>query len=456
MAKGVPKKVKKGTPPPVDKLLKPAIGVALALVAYQFMRGLGSGIARISLINEVELREVLYGDSTSGSSSSSNNNYVVLCQSEESTAPISSVFQDAYKEKSTTATIFRVMDCQATIPSTGKSVVEEFQIDMKQRPTIFVSGPTLPKPTQVPEKHLKTGTMLNKYLRAKLEKHAVKIETTQDLRTKCLSKDVCALLLKGGKKAPSHIKDAVSKLLKEYPDVTLASVDTSVLYVLHLEEYLPEFQKDTARFVVFRKVSGSMQTTSDGGGRLITSMTAADHASYGPMSNAVAQVLQKTATMQKLSSLPQIKTRTKKLEESERAKRQRKAEQKKRQAESSSSSSSSSSSGGAGGGSGDGDDMKEERRRERERRRAEHNAAHNVKPKTPEEIAEMERKRRERMEQEAAKWNVAPDDAPPPEGDAGGSYTFDEDDYDDEEENYVVVEDVVDSDQDDEDVIDLD
>lgn len=44
MAKGVPKKQKKGQPPPVDKLLKPAIGVALALIGYQFIRGLGSGV----------------------------------------------------------------------------------------------------------------------------------------------------------------------------------------------------------------------------------------------------------------------------------------------------------------------------------------------------------------------------------------------------------------------------
>ena len=45
MSKGpiLPKK-KKGQPPPVDKLLKPAIGIALALVAYQFFRGLGSGV----------------------------------------------------------------------------------------------------------------------------------------------------------------------------------------------------------------------------------------------------------------------------------------------------------------------------------------------------------------------------------------------------------------------------
>jgi hypothetical protein len=45
MGKGsIPKKLKKGTPPPIDKLLKPAIGVALALIVYQFVRGLGAGV----------------------------------------------------------------------------------------------------------------------------------------------------------------------------------------------------------------------------------------------------------------------------------------------------------------------------------------------------------------------------------------------------------------------------
>jgi hypothetical protein len=48
MGKGsnIPKKLKKGTPPPIDKLLKPAIGVALALIIYQFVRGLGAGVRR--------------------------------------------------------------------------------------------------------------------------------------------------------------------------------------------------------------------------------------------------------------------------------------------------------------------------------------------------------------------------------------------------------------------------
>jgi len=37
-------KEKKGKPPPVDKLLKPAVGVALALLAYNFLKGLGAEV----------------------------------------------------------------------------------------------------------------------------------------------------------------------------------------------------------------------------------------------------------------------------------------------------------------------------------------------------------------------------------------------------------------------------
>ena len=442
----LPKK-KKGTPPPVDRLLLPAIGVALAIVAYKFITGLGGGIARVSVLDEAALRTVVYGESP-------DTPHAVLCHAEDSTAPLSSVFQDAHKEAASPA-VFRVVDCEAVLPTEGKSIAELLGLNLKQRPTIFVSGGSVgTKPVQVPEKQLKTGHHLTQYLRAKLEKRAVKIETTQDLRTKCLDKPVCGLLLKGGKKAPTALKDAMNTLLKEYPDVTFASVDASVLYVLHLEEYLAEFQKDQARFVVFKKVSGGQGAKE---GRLISSMVASEFVTYGPMSNTVAAVLQNTATMQKLPSLPQVKTRTKKLEESEKAKRQRKAEQKRRQAQGSGSSSSSSSSSGGDAGS---DDMKEERRRERERRRAEHYAPNNVKPKTPEELAEMERKRRARMEEEAAKWNMAPDDAPPE-----GEYTMDGEDgngggymFEDEEDDYdqVTVEEVDENQQDDEDVIDLD
>jgi hypothetical protein len=328
--------------------------------------------------------------------------------------------------------------------TSGQSIAKRFKLDVKKRPTIFLSG-AVGEPQQIPEKYLKTGHMLTQYLRGRLEKRAAKIETTQDLRSKCLNQKVCGLLLKGGKKVPSHVKDAMGKLVKEYPDAVFASVDASNLYVLHLEEYLPELVKDQARFVVFQKVSGGLKT---GDSRLVTSMIAADAGGYGPWSNAVAEVLRGTTALTKLPSLPQIKTRTKKLEEQERAKRQRKADQKRR--------TEGSSEEHAGGSASEGDDdMKSERRAERERRRQEHREKNNVREKTPEELAEIERQRRIRMEQEAAKWNMAPEDAPE-EGDRvddeGSTYTF----MEDGEEDTVVVEDLDAYDEDDEDVIDLD
>jgi hypothetical protein len=41
-----PPKKKNGTPPPIDKLLIPAIGIALALLAYQFISGIKSDVSR--------------------------------------------------------------------------------------------------------------------------------------------------------------------------------------------------------------------------------------------------------------------------------------------------------------------------------------------------------------------------------------------------------------------------
>ena len=99
---------------------------------------------------------------------------------------------------------FRLLDCQHVLQPSGKTVAERFTLDVKQRPTIFISGVT-GEPKQIPSKHLKTGKMLAKLLKGQLEPHAAKIETTQDLRVKCLDKDLCALLLKGTTKAPNYL-----------------------------------------------------------------------------------------------------------------------------------------------------------------------------------------------------------------------------------------------------------
>lgn len=243
--------------------------------------------------------------------------------------------------------------------------------------------------------------MLVKAVKNLLEPKVEKIETTQDLRSKCLEKDICGLLLKGAKQSPSYVKDAMSKLVVEFPKVTFAAVDAHVLYVKGLEvEHLPEMVPGQPRFAVFQKISGSTDASSKE--RLKTSVAAlpTSGVAYGPMSNLVAGVVQKTQEMQKVFGLPTIKTRSKKLEEEEKAKRQRRATSQQEKEDGSSSS-----------GSRDNDGSREGRRAERDRRRAEHRANNpQYREKTPEEIAEMERRRRQRMEEEAAKWNMAPED----------------------------------------------
>lgn len=161
--------------------------------------------------------------------------------------------------------------------------------------------------------------------------------------------------------------------------MALCHVDASVLFVRNLEDYLDEFSAGTHRFVVFRKVSGGLDAKSD---RLITSVAPLldKKIGYASMIDLVQSVVGGKATMTLIPALPIISTRTKKLEEAERA------------------------TFTANDGSAEG------RRLEREKRRAEHNREHNVKPKTPEEIQEMEQRRRIRMEQEAGRWSMAPDE----------------------------------------------
>lgn len=427
------KKVKPEKPPAIDKLLIPAVGVVISFVAFYFMKGLNSEIPRIDVTDELALREIFFGEGE-------GKNHVTLCHTipddeSKKALPISSVFQDAMDEitAGTTSPIasFALMDCEHTLPS-GKKIHEKFKLNLKNRPTIFVSGKVGP-PKQIGEKHLKTGHMLVKLLKGMLEPHAAKIESNKDFKSKCLNKDICALLLKGG--PPSNqLKDAFKNLLVEHEDVQFASIDSNNMMLIGLEEYLPDFQKGQQRFVVFKKISGGLEAAKDGKeaqGRLITSiLPLKDYTtSYEKISALVKGVKSGSNQTTKLSALPQVKTRSKKLEEQERAKKDRRNKKKEPNA--------------APSGSKENDGSKEGRRAERERRRKEQQMKNpNYREKTPEEIAEMERKRRERMQEEAEKWNVESEDAPPE-----GEYIEDED-----MDSWVEE----DSGEDDEDVLDLD
>ena len=162
-----------------------------------------------------------------------------------------------------------------------------------------------------------------------------------------------------------------------------------------------------SRFVVFKKVSGGLavgDNETKAEGRLKTSILALEEpgVSFGAMSSLVSGVLN-GKKMQGIPALPNIKTRTKKLEESERTKRDRKKDQARQRSTEDRKSPPVQQTFAAN------DGTKEGRRLERERRRAEHNAGNDSVPKTPEEIAEMEKRRRQRMEEEAAKWNIGVD-----------------------------------------------
>lgn len=86
------------------------------------------------------LRDVLFGEGDA------NKSYVVLCHKEDSTH-ISSVVQDAHNDGSAPAE-FRLLDCDYILPSSQKSIAERFKLNMKTRPTVFVSGAAGP-PKQV-------------------------------------------------------------------------------------------------------------------------------------------------------------------------------------------------------------------------------------------------------------------------------------------------------------------
>eukprot|EP00591_Stephanopyxis_turris_P006849 CAMPEP_0195518538 /NCGR_PEP_ID=MMETSP0794_2-20130614/13101_1 /TAXON_ID=515487 /ORGANISM="Stephanopyxis turris, Strain CCMP 815" /LENGTH=447 /DNA_ID=CAMNT_0040647521 /DNA_START=26 /DNA_END=1369 /DNA_ORIENTATION=- len=435
--------------PAVDRLLKPAVGVVLAMMAYYMFQGLQSEIPQIDVDDELILREVFFGEGE-------GKNYVVLCHappkdSASKSIPVSSVFQDARNDGNVKAE-FMLMDCNHVLPS-GKSVVDRFGFDIKKRPTVFVSGEVGP-PKQIPLKHLKTGAMLVKVLRGLLEPHAAKIENTKVLKSKCLNKDMCGLLLKGGPVEP-HVKEAMQNLIVDYPNIQFASVDSSVLLVTNLENSdLTAYTKGQHRFILFKKISGSIEAsnaTDADNSRLISSTASYDGRSfhYSALSTFVNDASNERVKFTKIPALPAVKTRTKKMEAQERKKWER--AQQRREQKANGGSSSQRSGGSSGSGAFDiNDGSKEGRKAERDRRRAEHHAKNNVKELTPEQMAERERQRRKRMEEESAKWNIMPEDEEEdiPDGDVGeGDDTFDFDEDLDEED---------DLDLDEEDVMDLD
>lgn len=368
------------------------------------------------MTDELALRELFFGEGD-------GKNYAALCHSQPSDntkrLPISSVFQDAKSEGSVKAE-FVLVDCTYVLPS-GKSIADRFGLDLTRRPSIFVSG-KIGSPKQIPEKHLKTGKMLVKALKSKLEPHVAKVENTKQLK-ECLGQNMCVVFLKAGP-PEKYVRNTFQNLIAEFQGLQFAVLDSSNLILTNLEQTNireSEFTKGEHRLVVFKKISGSLTASNaskfDEGeeskhnpGRLVTSVVAYTGTSFhhSSLSSFLADIVNGKYLFTKLPALPAIKTRSKKNEEAEGTKRKRyldrKVRETQRQHESSSQSQQRTS---------DGIFTKEQRKADRDRLRDDHRKVNKVRDLTPEEIAERERNRRQRMEEEAAKWNVLPDDAPP-------------------------------------------
>mmetsp|Transcript_12166 Transcript_12166/g.18277 ORF Transcript_12166/g.18277 Transcript_12166/m.18277 type:complete len:467 (-) Transcript_12166:36-1436(-) len=463
----VPKR-KSQRAPPIDQLIKPAIGIIVALMGYHIMKGVSVSIPRIDTGDELALREVFFGEGPY------SKDYAVLCHSDaDPDLPISSVFLDSFSEGSAPVD-YVLLDCDYVLPSSGKSIAKRFKLDTSVFPTIFVSGKSM-TPKQIPQKHLKTGTMLTKVLRKMLLPSALKIDSTRTLKQKCLDKDYCAVLLKGSGTVEARVKNAVTNLVTDYPGVQIASVDSTSNYLANLEEVLldlSEYEEDRHRLVMFKKVSGSAVTPEDIGdededeetpnkappqdsGRLITSVAVYESGqsfSTNNLADFIQNVQSGKIKAKKLSTLPSLKTRTKKVNAKIIAKRQKLAARKKQERESKQK---GSAGGGAFGSTDSTNDSKADRKAERDRRRREHHAKNNVKPKTPEEIKAQEAARRKRMEEEAAKWNMMPEDLDDLAGDGVEESESFFEDFEDEDS-----EEIVDMDEsatdDDEDILDLD
>ena len=121
----VPKK-KQQKPPPLDKLLKPMAGVALAMLGYYFMKGMSNEIPRIDVNDQLALRDVFFGEGASG------KDYAVLRHPEAKDGsvglPVSSVFQDSNDDGSAPAE-YVLMDCDHILPDSGKSIYEKFKLN---------------------------------------------------------------------------------------------------------------------------------------------------------------------------------------------------------------------------------------------------------------------------------------------------------------------------------------
>lgn len=252
--------------------------------------------------------------------------FIVLCynnNAEINDLPIYEPFQQAHHEFIHHHDVeFYVMDCDTVLPDSGKTISNRFNLDTdKHQATLFMSGNT-GLPVEIPPKYHKKSKILIQYIKTKTTPLIHKIKTSKDFKTKCLSKNMCGLILKP-RIMEKKLTKTIKKLMKEYKDVKFCSVESEHVLVPHVEEYIPLYE-GKVRFVVFQREYNKDKS-------VVRFVYLEQEADYKHMNQLLKKMILKSITdWRKLPILPYIQTRSKKNEQLDLKKRERLKKQQER------------------------------------------------------------------------------------------------------------------------------
>ena len=402
----------------------PAILACIAAISWSLLSNIffSHNVVSIDATDQLALRDVFFGEGTYKGS------YVVLClapTTEDPPPPLNSAFLDASKILGgvSAGAKFVTLDCGALLPS-GSTVASRFKLDSGRRPAlVFVSGARLPGvPVQLQASSLKSGIVLANAIKSLLEPRTVKVESTSQLSTRCLERDYCLLLLKGGE-VTQQVKGIFKELIEDFsPTVQFAHIDSSVV-AMNLESSKGlEFVEGQHRLVMFRRLpspegkkdekkkkkttttkkraksvedDGEDDSESEDEKEVVATsarLYKSNDYSAEALTAFIASSLKDDESFKVLKTLPKTSIRTKRSQESAKKKKdeadKKKADYGGRVRDDNDDDGNDSAAAGGGAGATTKEERKAERERQRERARKEKEAS-----MTPEEIQEANRKR---------------------------------------------------------------
>ncbi|KAF0697675.1 Aste57867_11646 [Aphanomyces stellatus] len=184
--------------------------------------------------------------------------WIVLCSKEDSVLP--EVFDKASKRLSSKINV-GVVDCNGRLPS-GKTVYNKFLIRDDIVPTVFTVA-NGEKPKQLFLNYLQKPKALASQALVQVKKTLHEVQNTKQLEDKCLGKSTsCVLIYRTGKKFDEYQKTWLQTVMERHRLVKFAWMDSSILS-LSVESLLKKpATQNQHRLVVFKKVQSTDGNTT--------------------------------------------------------------------------------------------------------------------------------------------------------------------------------------------------